>query len=247
MSLTDKEYMRYNRHIMVDEIGEAGQLAFKNAHVLIVGMGGLGCPASQYLATAGIGHLTLVDHDDIEITNLQRQILYSDFDLGEAKVEVAQQQLESLNPHCQIDSLKESIFDIDLTTILAGVDVVLDCTDSAKTRQYINACSVKAKVKLVSAAAIRGSGQLTSFDFSLAKSPCYHCLHPDLDEQQLNCANMGVMGPLLGVMGSMQAIETLRLLLGKQDNIGRLLLFDAFTMQFQQFSLPKRDNCPVCG
>ncbi|MDN3652958.1 molybdopterin-synthase adenylyltransferase MoeB [Thalassotalea ponticola] len=247
MSLSDREFIRFNRHIMVEQIGEQGQLSFKQARVVVVGMGGLGCPAAQYLATAGVGRLTIVDNDTIELSNLQRQILYSDFDIGESKVEVAMQQLESLNPHCHVKPICDSILNLDTASLFRSADVVVDCTDNAEARQYINRACVTSGVKLVSAAAIQGTGQLSSFDFSQPSSPCYQCLYPQLTNEQLNCANMGVIGPLLGVMGSLQALEVLRLLLGRNDNIGKLLLFDGLDMQFQQFSVIKRADCPVCG
>ena len=246
MPLTGPEFIRYNRHIMVDKIAEQGQVKLKNSKVLIIGMGGLGCPAAQYLVASGVGELTLVDHDEIEISNLQRQVLYTTEDVGKAKVEVAKRQLSALNPHCRIDAIKDSVFYVDLSLILADIDVVLDCTDSAKTRKFINQEAQHAGVFLVSASAIQGSGQLVSFDFSIPSSPCYACIFPDSEEQTQNCSTAGVLSPLLGVMGSLQATETIRLLLGMNNNLNKLMLFDAWGMETRNFGIKKSSNCDVC-
>lgn len=247
MPLTGQEFIRYNRHIMVDKIGEQGQLKLKNSKVLIIGMGGLGCPAAQYLAASGIGQLTLIDLDDIEISNLQRQVLYTTEDVGKAKVDVAKSRLSALNPHCKITAVKASIFDIDLALLLSEVDIVLDCTDSAKTRKHINQTSHQAGVILVSASAIQGSGQLVSFDFSTPASPCYACIFPDSEEQTQNCSTAGVLSPILGVMGSLQATETIRLLLGMDNNLNRLTLVDAWDMETRYFGVKKSANCKICN
>ena len=245
--LKDKEFLRYNRHVMVERIGEAGQVRFKRARVIIIGMGGLGCPAAQYLTASGVGHLVLVDHDRIELSNLQRQVLYREQDIGKAKVEVAKQRLTALNTLVKIDAMEDSIFDIDLYQYLQDIDIVLDCTDSAKTRSFINQLCVETKTRLVSASAIQGQGQLISFDLTKADSPCYHCLFPNPKEQTLNCSTAGVFSPLLGVMGSMQAAEALRLILGETDNLNRLSLFDTWGMVWKKFKVPKDPNCDVCG
>ena len=247
MSLSDKEFMRYNRHIMVDKIGEQGQLTFKHAKVAIVGIGGLGCPAAQYLVASGIGHLILIDHDHIELSNLQRQILFSTEDIGRSKAATAQKKLQPLNPHCQITALTQSVFDTELDVLLDDVDLVLDCTDNPNTRQFINQACVDSGVKLVSASAIQGAGQMISFDFSTPDSPCYQCLFSDVDEQPNNCQTSGVFSPLLGVMGSLQATEALRLLLGITNNLNKLMLFDAFGMEIRQFKVAKDSQCRCCN
>ncbi|WP_371187339.1 ThiF family adenylyltransferase [Thalassotalea maritima] len=247
MTLTDQEFLRYSRHIMMSQIGEQGQQQFKSSRVLIIGMGGLGCPAAQYLLSSGIGSLTLVDHDVIELSNLQRQVLYTSDDVGEHKVEAAKYVLEAMNPHCQLQAIAESVFDINLAALLEHIDIVLDCTDNPQTRQYINQQCVNARVKLVSASAIQGSGHLLSFDFADSESPCYQCLYADGDNSALNCSSMGVMAPLLGVMGSLQALEALRLLLGYHDNLNKVLLFDGFAMQFHGFSVSRNPTCPICN
>lgn len=247
MPLSDKEFLRYNRHIMVSQIGEQGQNKFKQAKILIVGMGGLGCPAAQYLVASGAGKVTLVDHDIIELSNLQRQVLFNSDDIGKPKAQVAKHKLMRLNPNSEINAIEKSIFDVDLALLLDDMDIVLDCTDNPKTRRFINQACVDSGVKLVSASAIQGSGQLISFDFSIPSSPCYHCLFSDIEETQLNCQTAGVFSPLLGVMGSLQATETLRLLLGKSDNLNKLMLFDAFGMEVQKFSVNKDPNCDCCA
>lgn len=246
MSLTGQEFIRYNRHIMVDKIGEQGQLTLKNSRIAIIGMGGLGCPVAQYLVASGVGHITLVDHDLIELSNLQRQVLYCNDDLGQAKVAVAKNKLAKLNPHCSIDAIQESIFDLDLAQLLAHIDLVIDCTDSAKTRQRINQAAVLAGIMLVSGSAIQGAGQLVSFDFSNSDSPCYQCIFPDSTEQTMNCSTAGVLSPLLGIIGSLQATEAIRLLLGMSNNLNKLSVFDAWTMATTSFNVTKAKDCKVC-
>lgn len=270
--LTDQEFMRYNRHVMADNIGEVGQLKIKNSSVVIIGMGGLGCPASQYLAASGVGKLTLIDHDIIETSNLQRQVLYTEQDIGKYKVDVARQRLQSLNPLIEIKAIEQSVFDINLSDLFDTADIVLDCTDNADTRHFINANSVQAKVKLVSASAIQGQGQLVSFDFtsrSLPHStpastptsastptatstvkkagPCYQCLFPAGVTQDLSCSTSGVFSPLLGVLGSLQATEALRLILGNSNNLNKLILFDAWGMEFKSFAINKDSECECCS
>ncbi|GHB66564.1 adenylyltransferase [Psychrosphaera saromensis] len=257
--LTDGQFMRYNRHIMADHIGEAGQLAFTKAKVVIIGMGGLGCTASQYLAASGVGHITLIDHDVIETSNLQRQVLYTVQDIGKAKVDVAKYRLKSLNPLIDIKAIKQSVFDINLSDLFDNTDIVLDCTDNASTRHFINATAVESKIKLVSASAIQGQGQLISFDFTSRSSPksqssnapnanpCYQCLFPAGATNNLNCATSGVFSPLLGVLGSLQATETLRLILNKTNNLNTLTLFDAWGMEFKRFTINQDPQCKCCS
>ena len=247
MSLTAQEFIRYNRHIMVDKIGEKGQLKLKRSRVLIIGMGGLGCPSAQYLAASGIGSLTIIDNDIVELSNLQRQILYSDDDLGSVKVRSAKSSLQAINPHCQINTINESVFDVDLPVLLDEVDVVLDCTDNPKTRLFINQSCVDAGVFLVSASAIQGAGQLVSFDFSVPNSPCYQCIFPESAEEVMNCSTSGVLSPLLGVMGSLQATEAIRIILGMSNNLNKLTLFDAWSMETRSFKVVKSPTCSVCG
>lgn len=247
MSLTDQEYIRFSRHIMLNEIGEAGQVAIKNAHILIVGMGGLGCAAAQYLAAAGIGQLTLVDHDQVELSNLQRQILYIETDIHCAKVDVAKVKLMAINPQLNVLALHQSIFEINLSALLNNVDVVLDCTDNVSTRHFINQTCVNSQAKLVSASAIQGQGQLISFDFSQQKSPCYQCLVPDKTQVDRRCSSLGVLSSLLGVMGGLQATEVFRLLLKQHKELNQLLIFNAWQMTFKRITLTAEPSCKCCG
>ena len=246
-TLSDQEFLRYNRHVMVSQIGDKGQVALKNAKMVIIGMGGLGCPVAQYLTASGVGELTLIDHDVIEVSNLQRQILYSTPDVGKAKVQVAQHSLQSLNPLISIKTIQQSVFDIDIQHCIEDVDVVLDCTDSPETRHYINQACVQAKTKLVTASAIQGQGQLISFDFALPESPCYQCLFPEQGRQAVNCSSAGVLSPALGVMGSMQAVQAVNLILGKTESLNKLLVFDAWQLQFNSFKVNRDPNCSCCS
>jgi molybdopterin/thiamine biosynthesis adenylyltransferase len=263
--------MRYNRHIMADNIGEVGQLAITKAKVVIIGMGGLGCPASQYLAASGVGHITLIDHDVIETSNLQRQVLYTEQDIGKYKVDIARQRLKSLNPLIEIKAIKQSVFNTNLSELFDSADIVLDCTDSAETRHFINAAAVESKIKLVSASAIQGQGQLVSFDFTShfspespaptlpspppspsspsapSTNPCYQCLFPAGATQNLNCSTSGVFSPVLGVLGSLQATEALRLILGHTNNLNKLILFDAWGMEFKRFAIKQDPQCKCCS
>ena len=245
--LSDQEFLRYNRHVMVDKIGEEGQIKLASAHVLIIGLGGLGCPASQYLAASGVGRLSLMDNDHIELSNLQRQILFTQQDIGKAKVEIAKQRLEAINPLIQIDALPVSVLKANIQALLRSVTLVLDCTDSAETRHFINRACIQAKVKLVSASAIQGQGQVIGFDFSTTDSPCYACLFPETAETARNCATSGVLSPLLGVMGSLQATEAIKLLMGKTEGLNRLTSFDAWGLNFKQFNISKNGNCRACN
>ncbi|AWB65341.1 molybdopterin-synthase adenylyltransferase MoeB [Saccharobesus litoralis] len=246
LSLNNKEQVRYSRHLLLSKIGESGQLAFKNARILIVGVGGLGCSAAQYLAASGVGHITLIDHDHIELSNLQRQVLYKTNHLKASKVQTARNQLLAANPEIQVEAIEKSILDVDLAAQLQATDIVLDCTDNAQTRSVINQACFTAGVKLVSASGINGQGQLVSFDFAKENSPCYACLFPEAMDTGLNCSNAGVISPLLGIMGSLQATECLRLILGMTENLARLTLVDVWQMDFKQFKLVKNKNCPCC-
>lgn len=246
--LTDQEFMRYNRHVMVDKLGEQGQLILKQAHVLIVGLGGLGCPAAQYLAASGVGRLTLVDHDIIEISNLQRQILFTQEDIGQSKVTVAKQRLQTQNPFVSINTIDapiEEIFDHTIHRSWSTFDLVLDCSDNQPTRLFINKQCAKAAVPLVSAAAIQGKGQLMSFDYAKHNSPCYQCLFPDTDVQtKQSCQHSGVLSTLLAVVGGLQANLALLTLLGKNPKLNTLLTIDAFSLEQKEFVLTTDPDCP---
>ncbi|KGJ99351.1 HesA/MoeB/ThiF family protein [Thalassotalea sp. ND16A] len=251
MALSDQEYIRYSRQVMLSQIGEQGQTKLKSSHIIVVGLGGLGCPALQYLAAAGIGELTLIDDDVVDLSNLQRQVLYRSNHIGKAKVDAAEQQLYGLNAQVKITSINKKVEQADLAKRLINADLLLDCTDNASSRYFINKACQQARVALVSAAAIGGNGQLAVFNFAQQKSPCYRCLYPDLDKQigtSLNCQNAGVLGPVLGVMGSLQAIEAIKLLTQpEQVKANSLMLFDAWQLKFNEVKLNTNRLCVNCS
>lgn len=246
--LTDHQTLRYSRHLLLEQVGEEGQLALTQAKVMIIGVGGLGSPAALYLASAGVGELHLADGDQVELSNLQRQILFSESDQGEPKVDAAERRLSELNSEIELALHPEHVDETNLAQLVADMDVVLDCTDNFKTRHLINHACQQAEVALVSGAAIRFEGQLCVFDFKRQHGPCYNCLYPQGGaEPQMNCANSGVLGPVLGVVASLQALNAIKLLLGLPVKHGVLQLFDGFSGEWQSFNLPQRSDCPVCG
>lgn len=248
MPLTVQEELRYSRHLLLDKIGESGQLKLKQARVVIVGAGGLGCPAALYLAASGVGSLTLIDPDKIEISNLQRQILYKTNHVKRGKTQIAANQLQALNPEINITAIEKPVEQTDFETLLSQADMVLDCTDNAKSRYFINQACWQTKTPLISGAAIRGEGQLMVFDFANNQGPCYQCIYPDLAEEELNCSNAGVLAPVLGIMGSMQALEAIKIITQNTSNqINKLLCFDAWQMSFHQIALTADNNCQICG
>lgn len=249
VDLDDTQLLRYSRHILLDELGTAAQERFAGAHALIVGMGGLGAPAAQFLVAAGVGRVTLCDDDTVDLTNLQRQILYATADIGTRKVDAAAQRLRAVNPEVRIDTLPARVDAAALAVRVAAADVVLDCCDNFATRHAINAACVQAGKPLVSGAAVRFDGQVAVFDPRDPQAPCYHCLFGDGDElEETRCATMGVFAPLVGIVGAMQAAEALKLL-GKFGTPlrGRLLLVDALTMRVRELSVPRDPACPVCN
>ena len=247
--LSDQEKKRYSRHLLLGDIGEAGQLKLSQSKVLIIGLGGLGSPAALYLAASGIGHLLLADGDTLDITNLQRQVMFDSHGVGELKAELAEARLSDLNPEIDIDVIDQALTEEDLDEYIPQVDLVLDCSDNLKTRKAVNRVCAENHVPLVSAAAIRWEGHLMLFDFRKPETPCYECLYPpDAGEPVLNCGTSGVVGPLLGILGSMQALEAIKLLLGMDPDLnGRLLIFDGRYHQWQNFRIQKKDDCSVCG
>ncbi|WP_143871654.1 HesA/MoeB/ThiF family protein [Catenovulum sediminis] len=248
-NLTDKESLRYSRHLLLEQISESGQLKLKSSHVVIVGAGGLGCPAALYLAAAGVGHLTIIDPDTIELSNLQRQVIYKTNHIGRDKAQLASQQLQALNTEIKIDAQTVKVEESNFKLLIANATAVLDCTDNAASRYFINQACVEQQVPLITAAAIRGEGQLMVFNFKQQKTPCYHCVFPDLAAQDagLNCSNSGVLGPLLGIMGSMQALECVKLITQPTKVMfNKLLTFDAWEMSFMQFSLTSDEQCSIC-
>lgn len=247
--MDDAQLLRYSRHILLNEIGIEGQERIMQGRALVIGVGGLGSPASLYLATAGIGHLTLVDHDTVDLTNLQRQIAHTEARVGQPKVESARQALLAINPKLKITVLAERAEAARLNVLVADADVVLDCSDNFATRQALNAACVRHEVPLVSGAAVRFDGQLAVYDPKNPLSPCYACVFPpDAIFEETRCATMGVFAPLVGIIGSMQAAEALKLLSGSgQPAIGRLLMLDGRDMTWNDIRLPRNPDCPVCG
>jgi len=246
--MNDDQLLRYSRQIMLSEMDIAGQQRLLDATVLIIGMGGLGCPAAMYLAAAGVGHLILADDDKVDLTNLQRQIAHSQANVGESKVDSVQQTLLGLNPDLKITALHQRLLGEALNEAVAQADVVVDASDNFTTRFAINRSCVKQGKPLVSGAAIRMEGQVAVFDSRETDSPCYQCLYTEGEDEQASCSQNGVMAPVVGIIGSIQAMETLKLLSGVGCSLsGRLLLLDAATMQWREMKLPRDPACPVCG
>lgn len=245
--LTDAEALRYNRQIILRGFDFDGQEKLKAARVLIVGLGGLGCAAAPYLVAAGVGHLTLVDFDTVSLSNLQRQILYRDARIGMAKVESARIELSAINPHTQIETVDGQLEDDQMAAQIAACDLVLDCTDNVATRNLLNRLCHAQRKPLVSGAAIRMEGQLSVFTYQPGE-PCYRCLSRLFGDNALTCVEAGVMAPLVGTIGTLQAMEAIKLLTQYgQPLTGKLLMFDAMTMQFREMKLPKDPQCEVCG
>ena len=245
----DEELLRYSRHILLDEIGIEGQQRIRQAHALVVGAGGLGAPAAMYLAAAGMGQITVVDPDVVDLTNLQRQIIHSTTSVGQAKVASAAITLRALNPGTLVNAVKAHADAAWLDSALPGVDVVLDCCDNFATRQTVNRACVRAGVPLVSGAAIRFDGQIAVYDSRKPSAPCYACAFPaDAEPPPTQCATMGVFSPLVGIIGSMQAAEALKLVLGLPGTLaGRMLLLDGLRMEWTDIQLPRNPACPVCS
>jgi len=246
--LSDDELLRYSRQILLPQIDIEGQLRLQQSTVLIVGLGGLGSPVALYLAAAGIGRLHLADFDRVDLSNLQRQIIHDCSSLGQLKVQSAAQRMRQINPQLELH-LHDDALDADsLGAAVAAVDLVLDCSDNFGTREAVNAACVAAGKPLVSGAAIRLEGQLSVFDPRRADSPCYHCLYGHGSEAELTCSEAGVVGPLVGLVGSLQALEALKLLAGfGEPLVGRLLLIDALTTRFRELRVKRDPGCSVCG
>lgn len=246
--MNDEQLLRYSRHIMLPQMDVAGQQALLDATVLVIGLGGLGCPAAMYLASSGIGHLVLADDDTVDLSNLQRQIAHGTDNIGMSKVASAAESIARLNDTVRVTTLDERLEGDALDAAVKGADVILDCTDNFSTRFAINAAAVKYKVPLVSGAAIRLEGQVSVFDVRDAGNPCYQCLYQDGDDMQLSCSESGVMAPLVGIIGTLQALEAIKLITGIGSTLtGRLLFLDAQTMQFREMKLKKNPACPCCG
>ncbi|MDX1504202.1 MAG: molybdopterin-synthase adenylyltransferase MoeB [Spongiibacter sp.] len=246
--MNNQQLLRYSRHILLPALDVEGQAKLLASRALIVGMGGLGSPVAMYLAASGVGVLQLVDDDEVELSNLQRQIAHGNADIGRSKVASAAATVAELNPEVSVVASECRLSGDALHEAVAAADVVVDASDNFTTRFALNAACCAAKVPLVSGAAIRSEGQLSVFDFRRPDSPCYRCLYHDSDDAALNCAESGVLAPLVGMVGSMQAIEALKCLAGFGDTlVGRLLLIDAATMEIRQLRLAKDPACPVCS
>lgn len=247
--MNDDQLLRYSRHILLPQLGIEGQEKFHRAHALIIGAGGLGSPVALYLASAGIGTLTICDGDAVDLTNLQRQIVHRNDAIGVSKAESARRTLATINPEVKIQALAERVAGARLDQLVAGSDIVLDCSDNFATRHAINRACVAHHKPLVSGAGVRFDGQIAAFDLRNPQSPCYHCLFPDSGENEdMRCAVMGVFAPVVGIIGAMQAAEALKLIAGIGESLnGRLLLLDALAMEWRTVRLKRDPACAVCG
>lgn len=244
-SLTDPQRARYSRQIILPQVGIEGQQRLLRARVLIIGAGGLGSPVAMYLAAAGVGHLVLVDYDRVDLSNLQRQILHATADLGRSKVASARDTLQGLNPEVRISTVEHQLEGDELLEQARAADLVVDASDNFETRFALNAACVAAGTPLVSGAAIRMEGQVSVFR---PGGPCYRCLYREDGELQQSCAENGVLAPLVGVIGTMQALEAVKILMGiGEDLSGRLLVFDGLTAEWRSLKLRRDPDCPVCG
>ena len=247
--MDDEQLLRYSRHILLPEIGIDGQQKLLSAHVLIIGAGGLGAPACFYLASSGVGRMTICDDDAVDLTNLQRQIVHFTDSIGRKKVDSARDTLLRINPQIRIDTVDARIEGERMSALVSVADIVIDATDNFATRHAINRACVRWRKPLVSGAAIRFDGQISVFDLRKSNSACYHCLFPEESElEEMRCAVMGVFAPLVGMIGTAQAAETLKLLMGIGESLdGRLLMLDALTMQWRTVRLKRDPECKVCA
>lgn len=248
-ALTQAELARYSRHMLLPEIGEEGQRRLRDARVLIVGLGGLGSPVAMYLAASGVGELVLSDFDFVELSNLQRQIVHTNADVDRNKVDSAADTISRLNPLVRVTPLAYALDEADLAEQVRAADVVVDASDNFETRFALNAACVEARVPLVSGAAVRMEGQISVFDSRVEDSPCYRCLYSDeSNEDGEPCSRVGVLAPLLGIIGSVQAAETLKLLAGFGETLaGRVVFVDAYSMEWRAMKLARNPKCAVCG
>jgi molybdopterin-synthase adenylyltransferase len=247
--MTDDQLLRYSRHILLEEIGVEGQERLMAAHALVIGAGGLGSPVALYLGTAGVGHITLVDHDTVDLTNLQRQIAHNMARIGQPKALSARQAITAINPESQVHAVTLRADAALLDKLVADAHVVIDCCDNFTTRHAVNAACVKHGKPLVSGAAIRFDGQISVYDTRDEKCPCYACVFPPSEEfEETRCATMGVFAPLVGVIGAMQAAEALKLLSGAGPSLaGRLQMLDGRTMEWSEVRVPRDPACRVCN
>ena len=247
INFNDEQLLHYSRQIMLPNFGIEGQQRLQNAHVVIMGVGGLGSPAAMYLTAAGIGTLTLVDFDTVDHSNLQRQIIHNIDSISDSKVSSAENTLRKINPEANIHRVDKKLTLDELKTQIADTDCVIDATDNFATRFLINRACVSQKVALVSAAAIQYEGQISVFDFTQDDSACYACLYAEGGEENTNCSDNGILAPVVGILGSMQALEAIKLICNIGDTLkNRLLIFDALALQWRTMKLKKDANCPVC-
>jgi len=246
-AMNDEQLLRYSRQLLLPQVDFDGQQRLLDSHVLIIGLGGLGSPVALYLAAAGVGKLTLVDDDKVELSNLQRQIIHTENDIGRTKVLSAVDSLVAINSDLQLDVKTERLDRAGLEQVISEVDVVVDCSDNFATRFLLNEVSQQYKKPLVSGAAIRMEGQVTVYDPRQPDSSCYQCLYQDKGELQQSCSETGVLSPLLGIIGSIQAVETVKLIAQVGQSLaGRLLILDAAMMQWREIRLKPNPNCPIC-
>ncbi len=247
--MNDNQLLRYSRHILLPQIEYDGQEKLTQGHVLIVGAGGLGSPVAMYLAASGVGTLTICDFDSVDMTNLQRQIIHTTQSVGINKAVSAQQAIFEINPEVTVHTVQQKSTEAEMRALVAQADVVVDCSDNFATRYALNRLCFQHKTPLVSGAAIRFEGQITVFDFRNETTPCYHCLYPDVgSDQEMRCADNGVFAPLVGMIGTAQAAEALKLLLNIGETLqGRLLLLDALTAEWRTIKLARDASCAVCG
>lgn len=246
--MNDEELLRYSRQILLPEIDVAGQDRLLESRVLILGLGGLGSPVAMYLASAGIGHLILNDDDVVDLSNLQRQILHGTDSIGMAKTESARVALSRLNPALKYETIPNRLDESALAALAERVDLILDCSDNLSTRHRVNRVSVRTRTPLISGAVIRFEGQIAAFDPARPDSPCYNCLYGDLDDLSDSCARNGVVAPLPGIIGSMQALEAIKMLVRPEAAMtGHLLIFDAWQTEWRRMRLRRNPGCPTCG
>lgn len=244
--MNDHDFMRYSRQIMLEDIAIDGQQKLLASRVLIVGLGGLGAPAALYLAGAGVGSLVLADDDDVHLSNLQRQIIFTSEDIGRSKVDVSQARLSELNPAIHVTGLHERLAGESLRQQVAQADVVLDCTDNMATRQAINAACVRLNTPLITASAVGLGGQMMVLTPPWNQG-CYRCVWPEEEEPQRTCRTAGILGPVVGVMGTLQALDAIKLLCGMTAPSNTLRLFDGREGSWRQLALQRASDCPVCG
>jgi molybdopterin/thiamine biosynthesis adenylyltransferase len=246
--MDDPQIRRYSRHLLLPEIDLIGQEKLLKSRVLVIGLGGLGSPVTMYLASSGVGTLALCDHDVVDLSNLQRQILHNTINIGHQKTTSASATVQALNPNTRVITIPHALQDPHLAEEVDNADIVIDCTDNFQSRHRINAACLALKTPLISGSVIRMAGQVISFRFDISRSPCYCCLYPDQDDDAETCAQMGVLAPVAGIIGSIQATEAVKILLGIGETLhGRLLQLDARTMSWRTSTLKADPFCPACS